>query len=570
MADSILGINIIGNKIRDENTFIIPYSLRVYKDNFFVVDRLSQKLYKYDLDGQNGKIIVNSGSERGQLCFPYDILIRDDMLYVADGGNYRIQAFDLSGKYLFEFGGFGSKENEFGNGNIFNGDGRSSNPQSLFLDNDGNINAIDIFLNCIKVFSPSGEYIKNYEFHDMGSYGTCTIDESGFYYISDVKNHMLKCFDKELSLKWQIGGLGNEAGKFNCLWKVLIYNNLIYVGDIYNHRIQIFNKKGEYISQFGKNGSGDYEFDYIFGFDFGVDGKMYLTDTWNHRIKIYDRDFTCLKIFGHIQEDIVLRPSAVRFSNDEETFFVADYLNHNIAQFDKNGKLVKRIGKLGNKNGEFKYPNDIFISEDNILFVSDSKNGRIQIFDYAGNFKGKFPSEEDCINIIPSGVAVYENEIYVADILNSRIYEFDKCSLRYKGTISEKGNEFGNVNSLYKTEFIRLDVYNNYLIIADASNNRIQIYDMNIKKFIRECSNNYYIPVRARIIHEDKMLVVNRKIHNVQIDYNSGKKEVIGTGLGNSESQMIAPWDADYSIKNNLLVILDSLNNRIKLVSIKL
>lgn len=570
MTADIREINIIGNRIKDESTFIIPYSLKVYKENLFIIDRLSQKLYKYDLNGENGKIIVGSGKGNGQLCFPYDLIIKDDLIYVADGGNYRVQVFDIHGNYLFQFGAFGTEDYEFWNGNIFNGDGRSSNPQSLFVDNDGDINAIDIIANCIKVFSPDGKYLRKYEFDNIGSYGVCTVDEDGYYYLSDVDQNMLKCFNKDLKLQWQVGGLGTGIGEFNCLWRIVISNSLLYVSDIYNHRIQIFNKNGEYISQFGKNGTSSQEFDYIFGFDFDNNGKMYLTDTWNHRIKIYDNNFVCLKIFGEIQSDIVLRPSAVKFSNDEETFFVADYLNHSVAQFDKYGRFLKRIGKLGDKNGEFKYPNDIFITHNNILYVSDSKNGRVQIFDSDGNFKKLFPNENDDIKMIPSSVAVYEDKIYVADILNSKIHVFDEDSLMYRGVISNKGSEFGNVSSLYKTEFIRLDIWDKYLIIADSSNNRVQIYDMFNKKFVKEYANDYQIPVRARIVSGDKLLVVNRRSHTVQVNYKSGEKEIIGTGLGNGENQMIAPWDSDYSIKNNLLVILDSLNNRIKLISMNL
>ena len=48
---------IIGNEIESVDSLILPYSLKVYKDNIYVVDRLTHSLYKYDLNGYGGAII---------------------------------------------------------------------------------------------------------------------------------------------------------------------------------------------------------------------------------------------------------------------------------------------------------------------------------------------------------------------------------------------------------------------------------------------------------------------------------------------------------------------------------
>jgi len=118
---------------------------------------------------------------------------------------------------------------------------------------------------------------------------------------------------------------------------------------------------------------------------------------------------------------------------------------------------------------------------------------------------------------------------------------------------------------------MRLDIWQDQLIIADSSNNRIQMYDITKQRFIKEESRDYCIPTRARVINNETMLVVNRGNNTIQIDYTSDRNSlIIGKGPGNQEDELIAPWDADYCISSELLIILDSLNNRIKLMHIKL
>jgi len=565
-------VKIIGNLINKKNAFIIPYSLKISGQYFYVIDRLSHKLYKYDMEGNGGEMSVSGDKSSGGLHFPYDLLIINDLIYIADGGNYRIIVCDLKGNYLFEFGGFGFNDNQFNDGGIFNGDGRSSNPQSLFLDNDGNINTIDIMNKCIKVFNPKGYYIRKYSFGGMKSYGVCVMDQDGSFFISDPAQNKIKCYDQNLDEVWSVGKEGYGPAEFQVPWRIVLHkNNLLYVSDIYNHRIQIFNKKGTYISQFGHWGSDTQGFNYIFGFDIDGKGKIYLTDTWNHRVKIYNNEYLCEKIIYKYQDDLVLRPAAVKFANDEKTFLVADYLNHSIAIFDSDGNYIKRFGQLGSGKGEFKYPNDIFITSEGWIYVSDSKNRRIQIFDKAGTFLNLFPLPEDKVNMIPSSVVVYKDKIYVADIENSMIHVFNSITLSYEGIIAGKGQSYGNVLSNYKTAFMRLDIWQDQLIIADSSNNRIQMYDITKQRFIKEESRDYCIPTRARVINNETMLVVNRGNNTIQIDYTSDRNSlIIGKGPGNQEDELIAPWDADYCISSELLIILDSLNNRIKLMHIKL
>jgi hypothetical protein len=50
--------------------------------------------------------------------------------------------------------------------------------------------------------------------------------------------------------------------------------------------------------------------------------------------------------------------------------------------FDTKGRLLLVFGRKGTGNGDFYVPATIFIDEKDRIFVSDSYNGRLQIFQY--------------------------------------------------------------------------------------------------------------------------------------------------------------------------------------------
>ena len=53
-------------------------------------------------------------------------------------------------------------------------------------------------------------------------------------------------------------------------------------------------------------------------------------------------------------------------------------------KFSKDGKFIKRWGKLGTGPGEFNVPHSLAMDSQGRLFVADRGNNRIQIFDQDG------------------------------------------------------------------------------------------------------------------------------------------------------------------------------------------
>jgi len=76
------------------------------------------------------------------------------------------------------------------------------------------------------------------------------------------------------------------------------------------------------------------------------------------------------------------------------------------------------FGKKGKTNGEFYYPTDIQFAND-LIYVADAYNHRVQVFDKSAKFKQSI-GEEDNMNAA-TGIYVTDQEIAVTDFENSRV-----------------------------------------------------------------------------------------------------------------------------------------------------
>lgn len=74
------------------------------------------------------------------------------------------------------------------------------------------------------------------------------------------------------------------------------------------------------------------------------------------------------------------------------SLFISDgYGNARILEYTAEGKRVRQWGTPGAGPGQFHLPHGITIDKDNVLYVADRENGRVQRFDVTGKFLGEWP-----------------------------------------------------------------------------------------------------------------------------------------------------------------------------------
>lgn len=132
--------------------------------------------------------------------------------------------------------------------------------------------------------------------------------------------------------------------------------------------------------------------------------------------------------------------------------------------------------------GEFTLPRNVAIGPDGRIYVADSGNHRIQVFDEAGNFVtawGSFGAEPGLFNE-PWGLAVDEQFVYVADTWNHRIQKFS-LNGALVGSYGFNGAPTGEDRGLglfYGPRDVKL-LPDNRLLVSDTGNHRLQVMDRN-------------------------------------------------------------------------------------------
>ena len=105
-------------------------------------------------------------------------------------------------------------------------------------------------------------------------------------------------------------------------------------------------------------------------------GDMFVTSS-DSSIYVYDKsDNMKAKIgTGKLQ---VRSPYGIDISNG--VVYEAEYYGHRIHMLTTGGEFIGTFGEYGSGIGQFHYPNDVKISPDGRVYVADTNNNRIHVF----------------------------------------------------------------------------------------------------------------------------------------------------------------------------------------------
>nr|NCR42073.1 6-bladed beta-propeller [Microcystis aeruginosa W13-11] len=109
--------------------------------------------------------------------------------------------------------------------------------------------------------------------------------------------------------------------------------------------------------------------------------------------------------------------------------YVADTFNSRVQVFNPSGVFQSAFGSFGTGDGEFSFPNGIAVGSGGNIYVADTFNSRVQVFNSNGVFQSAFGSggSGDGEFFIPVGIAVDGGgNIYVADARNNRVQVFSQ------------------------------------------------------------------------------------------------------------------------------------------------
>lgn len=203
----------------------------------------------------------------------------------------------------------------------------------------------------------------------------------------------------------------------------------LYVADQRVGAVFVFNTETRDASMI-RNGV-EASFKLVNGVAIDDDGRIFVSDGKLHRIAVFDKD---RKIVDQITEGLV-DPVGMAIDTVNRLLYVADTQQDQVIVYDADSfKLVRRLG-TGGKNhilttpGDFSGPTGVAVDSDGNLYVTDTMNYRVEIFDADGNFVSWFGKHCDGPGCLahPKGIAVdRDNHIWVADPMLDILQVFDK------------------------------------------------------------------------------------------------------------------------------------------------
>ncbi len=302
-------------------------------------------------------------------------------------------------------------------------------------------------------------------------------------FVVDNNNDRINVFDDDGDANFVYGTFCNTAqiqdcndtadgaeedgdGQFNApLYIATDALGKFFVVDSENERVQVFDDDGEFQFKFGSSNSGDD--DYLGGAQGIViqdsTREIFVSNTENDSISVFSSTGNFLFDFDSFNgNDDFTNPSEMIIDNSNELLYVADSGNDRIIVFEiVDGTTcpsdtvesvdgicyVKEFGSTGDDEGEFDDPSGLaYDAENDLLYVADSDNNRIQIFEIVDG------------NTCPSGTQ---------EIVDGVCY------------VDEFGSFGTGDGQLDSPEGIALDSANDLLYVADSKNDRIQVFELN-------------------------------------------------------------------------------------------
>lgn len=234
---------------------------------------------------------------------------------------------------------------------------------------------------------------------------------------------------------------------------------LIYVTDMRNSRMRVL--EAMTLKQVGAFGERELSNPHDAAFDQA--GRLLVADTGNDRVAIYDVNGAQATLVGELKG--LSGPEGVAVALDGRVI-VTNTRSAMLSVF-RDGRLERTVGSRGARDGEFANPHDVEVAADGSVYVVDSGNDRVQVFDTELRHRSTFGAALGLRG--PKYIAFDGDRIWLADEDNHRILLLDRRHqpLGVLGT-GKRGRSAGE---FYKPEAVLARAP--YVWVIDTYNDRV-------------------------------------------------------------------------------------------------
>jgi len=264
---------------------------------------------------------------------------------------------------------------------------------------------------------------------ELGTPYGMAVDSKGMLYVADTKVGGVFIFNPE-SRDTEFIKHGVDA-KFGRVFGLVIDDaDRLFVSDgEYNH-VLVFNPQHKLEGAFGEgvmNDPGGLAIDEENRF-------LYVANTGSDQVLVYDADtFKLLRKIGTAGKDHTLttpgdfsKPTNVAVDKDSN-LFVTDTLNDRVEVFDADGGFIRAFGKNGDGPGDFARPKGIAVDCDGHVWVADAMLNRVQVFTAEGDLRlifggfGMLPGQFEAL----AGITIDKNSrVFTSEQFRGRVQMF--------------------------------------------------------------------------------------------------------------------------------------------------
>ena len=214
----------------------------------------------------------------------------------------------------------------------------------------------------------------------------------------------------------------------------------LYVADSAQHRIWHITTQGAVLNAWGDYGTAAGQFNAPWAVAVDKAGNVYVADTWNHRVQVFDAQGHYLRGWGRFAQVVAYDPAGhgaffgprgIAVDAENGRVYVADTGNHRVQVFDSNGDFLLEFGGAGDSLSQMQEPVGIAIAvadeqhSGSQIFIADTGNRRINEFTSDGMFSCQW--DIPTWGIGPEDkpyLATVGDHIYVTDPGNARLLAF--------------------------------------------------------------------------------------------------------------------------------------------------
>jgi DNA-binding beta-propeller fold protein YncE len=247
--------------------------------------------------------------------------------------------------------------------------------------------------------------------------------------------------------------------------------------------------------------------------------RIIITDPGSLGIHIFDFTHHKYKFISHTEGKERLRAPQCVTVDREDNIYVTDSEEGKIFVFNSSGKFKRAIGSLKGGEGYFKRPTGIAVDLDaQRIYVADTWRDSVLIVDMEGTVLKSIGRKGQAVGDFnfPTELKLSGDKLFVVDALNFRIQVFDR-----KGTfLSVLGRLGDGRGELWRPKGMAVDS-EGHIYLADALFNIVQVFDREgqlLYYFGKDAGvGDFQLPSGVAIDRNDRIFVVDSSRRRIQV-----------------------------------------------------